>query len=122
MNIFYSYSIQEHSNEEFKEEMEFREAKTGKTYPAHWRDHDHMHTVAGIIVILVYVAEDSEFRSFHILSSRAFNHVRPQLQVKDKIHMICIKIRSPFKTRADFFSFLKLARFKIFISEQLIQK
>lgn len=44
--------------------------KMCQTYPAHWRDHDHMHTVAGVIVILVYVAEDSEFRPFHILSTR----------------------------------------------------
>ena len=41
-----------------------------QVYPAHWRDHDHMHTVAGVIVILVYVAEDEEFRPFHILSTR----------------------------------------------------
>ena len=45
--------FQEHSNEAFKEELEYKDERSGKTYPAHWRDHDHMHTVAGIIAILV---------------------------------------------------------------------
>ena len=75
-------SIQEHSNAEFREEIEFADSKTGKSYPAHWRDHDHMHTVAGIIVMLIYVAEDCEFRPFHILSSRAFNSLQPQLVIR----------------------------------------
>ncbi len=61
---------QQHSNEEFREDVDFSDDRTGKVYPAHWRDHDHMHTVAGVIVILVYVAEDSEFRPFHVLSTR----------------------------------------------------
>ncbi|TRY67492.1 hypothetical protein TCAL_03751 [Tigriopus californicus] len=72
-------SIQEHTEEEFREDLEFKDERSGRIYPAHWRDHDHMHTVAGIITILIYVAEDSEFRPFHILSSRAFNCLRPQL-------------------------------------------
>ena len=75
-------SISEHSDKEFAEELEFRDEKAGRSYPAHWRDHDHMHTVAGIIVVLVFVAEDAEFRPFHVLSSRAFNAVRPQLHVR----------------------------------------
>ena len=41
-----------------------------------------MHTVAGIIVILIYVAEDDEFRPFHILSSRAHSCLKPQLLVR----------------------------------------
>ena len=55
------YSIQETSNEEFQEELDFTDDRTGKTYPAKWREHDHMHTVAGIIVALV--------RNFHAISS-----------------------------------------------------
>ena len=46
------YSIQETSNEAFQEELEFTDGRSGKTYPAKWREHDHMHTVAGIIVVL----------------------------------------------------------------------
>ena len=77
-------SIQEPSNEEFREELDFADPKTGKSYKAYWRDHDHMHSTAGIIVALVYVAEDSEFRPFHILSSRAFNSLTPQVVVKTR--------------------------------------
>ncbi len=53
-----------------------------QVYPCHWRDHDHMHTTAGLIVVLVFVAEDGEFRPFHVLSSRAFNCLQPQIVVR----------------------------------------
>lgn len=76
------YSIQETSNEAFQEELEFTDGRSGKTYPAKWREHDHMHTVAGIIVALVYVAADDEFRPFHILSTRAFSSLAPQVSVR----------------------------------------
>ena len=50
--MFPRYSIQETSNEAFREELEFTDDRSGKTYAAKWREHDHMHTVAGIIVAL----------------------------------------------------------------------